>query len=507
MRPIRGTTVPAHGEAAAPRVIGGPPGAHGWWPLAVIASAHLMAVLDTTVMFVALPSAQRALGLSVTTRQWVLTAYTLALAGLLLLGGRLADRLGARRTLLIGVAGFALASAVGGASVDGAMLIGSRAVQGAFAAVLVSSTKSLLITVYAGEAERARAIGIFTATLTAGLAVGLVLGGVLTSELGWRWCLYVNVAVSLAVLIGARRVLPAVPGRREVRLDVTSVVLASAGMAALVYGLGEASSAGWGSGQVTGSLIASAALLAGFAAHQAGRPNPLLPLRVIYDRNRGGALIALICNSLSTFGIMLILTYQIQSVMHYSPLRTGLALVPFAVAAATSAAVIAPRLLARVRPRWPVIAGIVLSAAGLLPLAGLTPGSRYLPLIFVATTIEGLGTGLAGPAALAAALRGVLPADTGAAAALSSTAGQFGSSIGAALLNTVATTAAAGYLAAHPGASTATGTVHGYAVAMAWGAALLVVAVIPIGILVNARAPVTRPGARYPTAAAPRRAG
>ena len=262
-------------------------GRGGWWPLAVIASAHLMAVLDTTVMFVALPSVQRGLGLTVAGRQWVVTSYTLALAGLLLLGGRLADRFGARNTLLIGVVGFACASAVGGAAVDGAMLIAARAVQGAFGAVLVSSTKSLLVNVYTDGQERARAIGIFTATLTAGLALGLVLGGVLTSALNWRWCLYVNIPLSLVAILGAPRVLPALPGRREIRIDVASAVLASAGMVALIYGLGEASVLGWGSGQVTGSLIAAAVLLGGFVARQAGRPGRLLPLRVVLDRNRG----------------------------------------------------------------------------------------------------------------------------------------------------------------------------------------------------------------------------
>ena len=314
----------------------------GWWPLAVIAAAHLMAVLDTTVMFVALPSVQRGLGLTVAGRQWVVTSYTLALAGLLLLGGRLADRFGARNTLLIGVVGFAAASAVGGAAVDGAMLITARAVQGAFGAVLVSSTKSLLVNVYTDGQERARAIGIFTATLTAGLAVGLVLGGVLTSALNWRWCLYVNIPLSLVVILGAPRVLPALPGRREIRIDVASAVLASAGMVALIYGLGEASVLGWGSGQVTGSLIAAAVLLGGFVARQVGRPDRLLPLRVVLDRNRGWGMIALIVNALSTFGMMLILTYQLQSVMRYSALATGLALVPFAVAAGLGSAVLAP---------------------------------------------------------------------------------------------------------------------------------------------------------------------
>ena len=485
MRDTPGTTspVPVTGPARS---------AHGWWPLAVIASAHLMAILDTTVMFVALPSAQHALGLSVTGRQWVVTAYTLAFAALLLLGGRLADRLGARRTLMIGVAGFALASAVGGASADGAMLIAARSVQGGFAALLVSSTKSLLITVYTGERERARAIGIFTATLTAGLAIGLVLGGVLTTELSWRWCLYVNVAVSVATLTGARRVLPAVAGRRDVHLDVTSALLASAGMAALVYGLGEVPSLGWGSWQVTGSLIAAAVLLGGFAAYQAGKASPLLPLRVVCDRNRGGALIALVFNSLSTFGMMLILTYQLQSVMGYSALLTGLALLPFAIAAAITSALIAPWLTLRIPPRWLVTAGIVLSAAGLLPLVQLTPDSHYLPLIFAAAAIEGLGTGLAGPPALSTALRAVLPADTGAAAAVSSAASQLGSSVGAALLNTIAVTATAAYLAAHATASTAAGTVHGYTIALAWGAAILLIATIPIVILINAHAPARK---------------
>ncbi len=271
---------------------------HRWWPLAVIASAHLMAVLDTTVMFVALPSVQHSLGMTVTTRQWVVTAYTLAFAALLLPGGRLADRLGARRTLLIGVAGFALASAVGGASADGAMRIAARAVQGAFAALLVSSTKSLLMTVYTGEKKRARAVGIFTATLTAGMAVGLILGGVLTTELGWRWCLCVNVALAQVAIIGGPRVLPAVTGRPGVRIDVSGALLASAGMVALVYGLGEVPSLGWRSGHVIASPIAAAVLLSGFVARQAGKLNPLLPFRVVRDRNRGGALIALIVNTL-----------------------------------------------------------------------------------------------------------------------------------------------------------------------------------------------------------------
>jgi len=480
MRSIRVTSDPtaAHGSRRA-----------GWWPLVVIASAHLMAILDTTVMFVALPSVQKGLHMSVTSREWVVTAYTLALAGLLLLGGRLADRFGARRTLLIGVAGFALASAIGGASVDGAMIIVARAVQGAFGAVLISSTKSLLVRVYADEDERAKVMGVFTATLTAGAAIGLVLGGVLTSELGWRWCLYVNVALALVALIGAPWVLPNLPGRRDVQIDARSAVLASVGMAALVYALGEASSLGWGSAQIAGSLAAAVVLLSAFVFRQVGHSDRLLPLRVVLDRSRGWAMAGLIVNGLSTFGMFLILTYQLQSVMRFSALRTALALIPFALAAALGSALLARLLMVRVPPRWLITGSIVVEAAGLVPLIWLTPHSHYLSLVLLATIIEGVGTGVAGPATLNTALVGVLPSDAGAAGAGTSAASQLGSSIGAALLNTIAVASAAGYLTAHLTAGAVTATVHGFTVAMLWGAIITVAAAMPIAFFVNARTP------------------
>jgi len=460
-----------------------------WWPLGVIASAHLMAILDITVMFVALPSAQHALHMSVGARQWVLTAYTLAFAALLLLGGRLADRFGARRTLIAGVIGFAAASAVGGASVDGAMLIAARAVQGAFGAVLVSSTKSLLATVYSDEHERARAMSIFGATLTAGMAAGLILGGVLTSGLGWRWCLYINLVVAVLVVPGALRMLPELPARPVVAPDLVSVVLCAAGMVALVYGLGEVTSVGWGSALVVGSLAGSVAMLAAFTLRQVGRPNGLLPLRVIGDRNRAGALVAMVFNGLSTVGLMLMLTYQLQTVLRYSPLGTGIALIPFALAAACGSIVIGRRLMPRVSPRWTITAGIGLSALGMLPLLGLTAGRQSISLIILAELVEGIGTGLAGPAILSTSLRAVQREDTGAASAASSAAGQLGSSIGAALLNTIAATATGAYLAAHASAGTASATVHGYGVAAAWGAGILLVFAVPIALLINAGAP------------------
>lgn len=286
--------VPPRSDRAAPfsasaQEPGG--GRAGWWPLVVIASAHLMAVLDSTVMFVALPSLQHGLGMSVTSRQWVITAYTLTLAGSLLLGGRLADRFGARRTLLLGVAGFACASAVGGAAVDATMIIAARAVQGAFGAMLISSTKSLLVTVYSDEDQRTRVMGIFSATMASGGALGLVLGGVLTSALSWRWCLYLNLALSLVVLIGGPRVLPTLRGNNGVRIDVRSVVCAAAGMSTLVYALGEAASAGWGSTQIICSLAVAAVALTVLVVRQIGHTDRLLPLRVVLDRNRATCLL------------------------------------------------------------------------------------------------------------------------------------------------------------------------------------------------------------------------
>ena len=329
------------------------------------------------------------------------------------------------------------------------MLITARAVQGAFGAVLVSSTKSLLVNVYTDGEQRARVIGVFTATLTAGMALGLVLGGVLTSELSWRWCLYVNVPLSLVAIIGAPRVLPALPGRPEIKIDVVSAVLASAGMVALIYGLGEAVLPRLGLGQVAGSLVAAVVLLGGFVARQAGQPNRLLPLRVVADRNRGWGMIALIVNGLSTFGMFLILTYQLQSVMHYSALldRTG----HRPVRRGHRPGLGGPRAPADDpgrAPLAPVGAASWSRRAGLLPLIWLTPGSHYLPLILIATIIEGLGTGIAGPTALVTALRASCLRRR-AAGAGTSAASQLGSSIGAALLNTIAAAAPAGYLTAH----------------------------------------------------------
>src|SRR5438105_2402547 len=268
---------PTHPQAADRRWIG----------LAFIALAQLMTALDATIVRIALPWAQRALGASDAERQWVITAYTLAFGGLLLVGGRIADTIGRRRAFLIGLGGFAVASVVGGSAQSFIVLLIARAAQGAFAALLAPTALSLLAVTFTQPRERARAFALYGAIAGSGAALGLLLGGALTEYLDWRWCLYVNVPIALVAAIGGWQVLSSGNGGHRQRFDFPGVVLATGGLVALVYGCTQAVSAGWGSGTVIGLLAASAALLIGFAVREARAAAPLLPLRVVLDRSRG----------------------------------------------------------------------------------------------------------------------------------------------------------------------------------------------------------------------------
>ena len=472
-----------------------------WWALVVISLAQLMAIMDTTVVIVALPSAQRSLGISDATRQWVVTAYTLAYGGLLLLGGRLADRFGQRRTLLVAMIGFATASAISGSAIDDGMLIVSRALQGAFGALLVPSATSFVALLFPVSEPRARAkaIGVFSAIAIAGAAFGFILGGVLTDSLSWRWCLYVNVPLAAIAVLGALAVLPDRSKSQEVRLDIPGALLGCGGIVGLVYGLGAVASDGWGSRVVIGSLATAAALLTAFVVLQASVRSPLLPLRVVTDRSRAGSFIARALLGFGQFAMFLFLTYQLQAVMGYSPLVAGLALIPLLAANAVGSVGIAPQLIPRIPPRLLITPGIVLNAAGLLLLAQLTPTTAYLPLILSAELLLGLGGGLTVTPALNTALTGVGPADTGAASGMVSASQQIGASIGTALLNSVAASATAAYLTIHAHtAGVNAATVHGYTVAAAWGATLLLVGALLVAVLINAPKPrpATGPSAR-----------
>lgn len=448
--------------------------ARRWWGLAVIALAQLMIVLDTTIVTIALPTAQQDLGMSDANRQWVVTAYTLAFGGLLLLGGRIADRMGRKNTLVAGVLGFAVASGLGGMAASGWMLLAARAGQGVFAALLAPSTLALLMAVFPGPAERARAIGLYTGVLTAGGGLGLVGGGLITSYLDWRWCMYVNIPIALVAVLGAIAALPDPPGRKDARIDVLGALTGCGGIAALVYGFSEAGEHGWHTPRFSLSVALAAALLLVFGILQARLRTPLLPLRILTDRNRGAALGTVALATLGLFGVFLFLTYQLQSVMGYSAVRTGIALLPLAAMNVTASTQLSSRLLPKLPPRLLIVPGLLSAASSLALLTQLTPHSSYTAVILPAELLLGLGIGTLFAPAVATATSGVEAHDAGIASATVNTAQQTGASIGTALLNTIAANATSAYLADHRGAhALQDAAVHGYAVAATWALGIM----------------------------------
>ncbi|MBO0838838.1 MAG: MFS transporter, partial [Actinobacteria bacterium] len=333
-----GHTTPLPSTSAAPE-------SRRWLALACISVAQLMVALDATVINIALPSAQHALGISDPQRQWVVTAYTLAFGGLLILGGRVADTIGRRRAFLAGLAGFALASLAGGAAPDFAALVAARAVQGACAALLAPTALSLLAVTFTAPRERARAFAVFGAIAGMGGALGLLLGGVLTEYLQWRWCLYINVPIAIGALVASVRLLPAIPVQRQGRFDLPGVVLVVAGLVAVVYGLSSAGSRGWSAPLTATTLAAGVALLVVFLLTESRTPAPLLPMRILADRNRGGAYAAIGLAVVALYGLFLLLTYDFQVVLHYSPVRAGLAFLPMSAAVLASSTTVSQALL------------------------------------------------------------------------------------------------------------------------------------------------------------------
>ncbi|MFW6719983.1 DHA2 family efflux MFS transporter permease subunit [Streptomyces sp. MAR4 CNY-716] len=418
-----------------------------WLALAFIGLAQLMIVLDVTIVNIALPSAQADLDISDGDRQWVITAYTLAFGGLLLLGGRIADYTGRRRAFLAGLVGFAAASAVGGAAPGFGALLGARAAQGAFAALLAPAALSLLTTSFTEQRERARAFGIFGAIAAGGGAIGLVTGGALTEYLDWRWCLYVNVPIAVAAAAGWW-VLPADtrPQQRR-KIDVPGALLAVTGLVAVVYGCSEAESEGWDSGVVLGLLFLGVALLTGFVLYERNAAEPLLPLRVLRSRARGSAFLSIALATVGMFAMFLFLTYYMQVVMGYSALKTGVAFLPLAAGVLAGAGGLAGRLLPKVPPRALIVPGLLCAAAGTGWLATLDAGSSYAAGVLPAELVVGLGMGLVMAPAINYATHGVREEEAGVASATVNTSQQIGGSIGTALLNTVATSATADYLA------------------------------------------------------------
>ncbi|NUP48822.1 MAG: MFS transporter [Catenulispora sp.] len=445
--------------------------------LAVIASAQLMTALDATIVNIALPSAQQALRFDDSQRQWVVTAYTVCFAGLLLFGGRVADVFGRRRTFRLGLTGFGLASLLAGLAPGLPLLLAGRALQGGFAALITPSVLSLLAVTFTEPRERARAFAVYGAVASSGAAAGLLLGGVITEYASWRWCLFVNVALAAVLLIAGRRALPDPPPTPGARLDAASAALATGGLAAVVLGCGQAARAGWSSPSVISALIGGAVLLTAFAVRQARVKDPLLPLRILADRNRIGACLAVGTAVVGAFGMFLLLTYHLQVVLHYSPARAGVAVLPMALANAVSGYQLGNRLAPRVPARVLITTGLLIAAAGLLLMTRLTPDSGYLMPILPAEVLVGVGMGTLFPPAFQLGIRGATQRDAGVTSAVVNAATQVGSSVGTAVLNTLAVSATAAYLASHAAGPSAhqAALVHGYASATLWAAVLLAV--------------------------------
>jgi EmrB/QacA subfamily drug resistance transporter len=446
-----------------------------WWILVVLGLAQLMVVLDATVVNIALPSAQHALGFGNGDRQWVITAYALSFGSLLLLGGRLGDLFGVKRVFLVGLAGFALASAVGGAATGFGMLVAARAVQGAFGAILAPAALSLLTTTFTEPRERARAFGIFGGIAGSGAALGLLLGGILTEYLSWRWTMYVNLVFAGAALVGGMLLLQHRVARTREPLDIPGIVLVSTGLFGLVYGFSHAETAGWSNAVTLGFLVGGAILLIAFVMSQLRAAHPLLPLRVVLDRNRGGAYLAIFTVGVAMFGVFLFLTYYLQQTLGFSAVKSGLAFLPMTAAVIVTAQVGTSVLSRRVGPRWIVGPGLAIAALGMWLLTRLDLSSGYVDGVLPAIIVFGVGLGLTFSSAMSTATAGVGPEDAGVASAMVNTGQQVGGSIGTALLNTIAASAATGYVSSHaPGAQLAAlATMHSYHVAFSVSAAIL----------------------------------
>jgi EmrB/QacA subfamily drug resistance transporter len=503
---------------------GSEPDPRRWLILGVVGLAQLMVVLDITIVNIALPSAQKALGFSTVDRQWVVTAYALAFGSLLLFAGRLGDLIGRKVIFLTGLIGFAGVSAIGGASVNFAMLVTARACQGVFGAMLAPAALSLLTTTFSDPKERGKAFGVYGAIAGGGGAVGLLLGGVLTEYLDWRWCLYVNLIFAGIAATGGAMLLNRQPrAQRRPKLDLFGVALVSSSMFCLVYGFSNAASHNWHTPSTYGFLAAGVVLLAVFALWQSRAANPLLPPRVVLDRNRGGAYLGILVVGAGMFGIFLFLTYYLQQTLHYSPVVTGVAFLPMIALIVVCANLSNIVLLPRFGPRPLVFIGMLLAAAGMVWLTRIGVHSGYASAVLGPLMVAGMGFGFTVAPCMNTGTFGVAPQDAGVASATLNTGQQVGGSIGTSLLNTVFTSATAGYITAHITPLTVVhgrpspqliglGLIHGYTTGFWWAAAIFASGAVICGSLMRWgpltrwQAPAasgTRPGADEPVGELP----
>ncbi|MBO1334316.1 MFS transporter [Streptomyces sp. VRA16 Mangrove soil] len=466
-------TVEAAGTSAPPAQDAHEASRRRWWILGIIGIAQLMVVLDATIVNIALPSAQQDLGFSNDNRQWVVTAYALAFASLLLLGGRIADLFGRKPAFLIGIVGFAGASVLGGASTGFGMLVTARALQGVFGALLAPAALSLLNTTFTDAKERAKAFSVYGAIAGAGGAVGLLLGGLLTDALDWRWTLYVNLVFAVVAFVGGWLLLGNHRDAAGAKLDLPGTLLVSSGLFAVVYGFSNAETHDWSSPQTWGFLLAGGVLLLAFTWWQTRAKHPLLPMRVLLDRDRAASFVSVLVTGAGMFGVFLFLTYYLQLNLGFSPTKTGVAFLPMMAALMVMAQVSTTMLVPRFGPKIVIPAGFALAAIGMVWLTGIGLDSSFSTDVLPQLLVIGAGLGAVMPPAMSLATSGIGAEDAGVASATVNTMQQVGGSIGTALLSTLAASAATSYLASHNPAdklNQAQATIESYTTAFWWSA-------------------------------------
>jgi EmrB/QacA subfamily drug resistance transporter len=465
------TTTPS-----SPATSAGAPLLHRWWLLAVLALAQLMVVLDGTIVNIALPDAQLDLGMSDGDRTWVVTIYALAFGSLLLLGGRIADYWGRKRSFLVGMIGFAAASAIGGLAVNTEMLLAARGLQGVFAALLAPASLSILTITFPGGKERIKAFAVYGAIGGGGAAVGLVLGGVLTEFASWHWCLLVNVPIAILAIIGSVVFMKESRAHGNTRYDLPGTLLVVAGLASLVLGFSRAEE-GWARVDTIGFLAAGVLLLADFVLVESRVSNPLLPLRVILDKARGGAFLVATLTGAALLGGLLFLTFYFQIVLGFSPLQAGLASLPM-TATIMICATLLSQVLPRIGVRIPMTVGPIVAASGLFYLSFVTVEGNYALEVLPGVILLGIGLASIFVPLQNVALAGIDEHDAGVASAAVSATQQIGGSIGTALFTALYTAAIASYLESHAQSAAVQleAFVDGYSVAFACAAGLMLVA-------------------------------
>lgn len=464
--------------------------ARRWWVLIAMCTAQLMVVLDATIVNIALPDAQQSLGFSDADRQWVVTAYALTFGSLLLIGGRVADRIGRRTAILIGLAGFGFASALGGAAMNFPMLVAARALQGVFGALLAPATLAVITTTFSNSRERGKAFGIYGSVSAGGGAIGLLLGGVLTEYGSWRWTLYVNSVLAVAGVLAVLATLAHHEREHGQKHDIAGTATITVGLFALVYGFSHAAEHGWADPLTLACLALGLLLTAAFLFIEARVKAPILPLRVLVSRVRGASLLVLFLGSVALFAEILFLTYYLQDNLGFSPIQAGLAFLPQTIAV-VGASLASGVLLRRLSGGVLIPVGMTLAAGGALLLGSIDPANRYASVVLPGVVLIGAGLGLALAVAINLGVQGVGDNDAGVAAATVNAVQQMGGSIGPSLFNTIASSVMVTYLASRSQQAPAvTGErllalaqVHSYGVAFQIAGAILLAAAVISGAM------------------------